>query len=49
MNRLEWLAIRVIWLGMAVLVTLAFDYGMERDADNLCSSDATAYEGCADR
>jgi len=48
-SRLEWLAIRAIWLGMAVLVTLAFDYGMERDADRLCASDATAYPECADR
>jgi len=37
---------------IAVLgITLAavFDRAMSIDADNLCSNDATAYDGCQDR
>tara|TARA_Y100001968_G_C19339046_1_gene708460 strand:- start:995 stop:1141 length:147 start_codon:yes stop_codon:yes gene_type:complete len=42
--------------GMTILLTVmgialvaSFDYAMKVDADNLCSSDATAYAECADR
>lgn len=37
--------IAVIGIAFAVL----FDRAMRIDADNLCSNDATAYDGCQDR
>lgn len=35
----------IVGIGFAAI----FDRAMRIDADNLCASDATAYDGCADR
>jgi hypothetical protein len=36
----------IFWAVMAVLIVVAFDRAMAADRENLCSNDATAFEGC---
>lgn len=33
-------------IAIVALILLAFNYAMRKDAEQLCSNDATAYEGC---
>lgn len=34
---------------MGIALAVSFDYAMKVDAENLCSTDATAYDECANR
>lgn len=40
-----------VWVYIAVaglILAVAFDYAMKKDAENLCSNDATAYDECGE-
>lgn len=42
-------AMTIIITVIGIALVAAFDHAMRINADNLCSNDATAYDGCQDR
>lgn len=42
-------AMTIIIAVIGITLAALFDRAMHIDADNLCSNDATAYDGCQDR
>lgn len=37
----------LFWLAVILVLLFAFDRAMQLDAERLCATDLTAYEGCA--